>query len=184
LIQPRRLECQMIIIVILILLLALAVPLGYHRYMGVRAMRRVSIEVRGLTLDQITDIGTRASAGAIKRMFGSPQAYRTPDGVVEWQARSSGGVMTFQVTPLADGASYRVTSWASSVTAGRAPGYANRETFTGRARMRTNWLCKVLGIPQNARQLLRRRRRALRAIAQAGQPIMAPSSQPTPSREL
>jgi len=164
------------IFIIIILLAALAASLGYHRYMGVRAMRPVAIEVRGLTLDQITDIGTKASAGAIKRMLGSPQAYRTPDGTVEWQARSSGGVMTFQVKPLPDRTGFSVESWASQVKPGRAPGYANPHTTFGRARMRTNWLCKALGIPQNARQLLRRRRHALSAIAQAGQPAPCPAS--------
>jgi hypothetical protein len=170
-------------IFIAILLVALVASLGYHRYMGVRAMRHVSIVVRGLTLDQITDIGTKASAGAIKRMLGSPQPYRTPDGTVEWQARSSGGVMTFQVTPLPGRTGFSVESWASQVKPGRAPGYATPHTTFGRARMRTNWLCKALGIPQNARQLLRRRRRVLRAITQAGQPVLAPSSQTAQSAE-
>jgi hypothetical protein len=164
-------------IIILILIVALVAPLGYHRYMGVRAMRPVAIEVTGLTLDQITDIGTKASAGVVKRMLGRPQTYRTPDGAVEWQARSSGGVMIFNVTPLPGNAGFRVTSQATTLKAAYVPGYADHRTSYGRAKILTNLICKMLRIPQNARQLLRRRRRALRAIAAAGQPVSAPSPQ-------
>ena len=153
---------------IFILLLALAASLGYHRYMGVHAMRPDSVEVSGLTLDQIIDIGTKASMGVVKRMLGRPQAYQTPDGAMEWQTQSKGGAMIFRVTPLSGGAGYRVEGWADKVWVARVSGQMDHRTAVGQARILTNVLCKALGIPQNARQLLRRRRRALRAIAQAG----------------
>lgn len=90
----------------IVLLAGLALPLGYHRYMGVRATRHVSIDVACLSLDQIVDIGTRSSASAA-------QPYAAEDGAVEWRTQSNGGVMLYRVFPLPDYLGFRVESWAT-----------------------------------------------------------------------
>lgn len=162
-------------IIFIVFVLALALSLGYHRYLGVRAMKAESIEVSGITLDQIIDIGTKASQSIVKRMLGRPQTSRTPDGDIQWGVQSKGGLMIFRIRALPDGRGFRVEAWAEEVRAARVWGQMNPHTIEGRARILTNWLCRALGIPQNARQLLRRRRRTLNAIARAGQ-IITPTS--------
>ena len=87
----------------ILLLTGLALPLGYHRYMGVRATRRVSIEVACLSLDQIVDIGTKSSTSMVK-------PYPAEDGAVEWQTQSKGGVLRYRVLPLPDYLGFRVES--------------------------------------------------------------------------
>jgi hypothetical protein len=172
------------IIFLLLLLVALGLPLGYHRYMGVRAMTPVSIDVNGLTLEQIVDIGTKASTPALKRLAGRPQSYQTPEGEVGWDVGGSGGVMTFLIRALPSGG-FRVTGRATTVMTAHAPGRTiNLETTFGRAKFWTVIVCRILHIPHNARQLLRRRRRALDAIGRAGAvitPQSHDSSEPTAS---
>jgi hypothetical protein len=99
----------------IVVLVGLALPLGYHRYMGVRAARHVSIEVACLSLEQIVDIGTKSSTSMVK-----PHA--AEDGAVEWQTQSKGGVMLYRVLPLPDYLGFRVESWATTVTIGRMRG--------------------------------------------------------------
>jgi len=158
-------------IFIIVLLLVVALGLGYHRYMGVRAMAYRSIDVSGLTQDQIIDIGVRASTPAIKRMLARPQPYRTPEGDLAWSVGGRGGVMTFRVQPLPEGRGFRVGGAATEIRTAHMPGAADLKTDWGRAKHLTNWMCYVLHIPHNARQLLRRRRRAFHAIGRAGQLI-------------
>jgi hypothetical protein len=170
-------------IFILLLLLAVGLPLGYHRWMGVRAMTAVSIEVSGLTVEQIVDIGTKASTPAMKRLLGRPQVYQTPEGEVGWDVGGRGGVMSFLIQPLSSGG-FRVTGRATEVTTAHAPGGINLETTFGRAKFWSLLICRILHIPHYARQLLRRRRRAFSAIGRAGQlivPESRDSSAPTAS---
>jgi len=132
--------------ILLILLPGLA--LGYHRYLGTRATRHVSIEVACLSLDQIVDIGTKSSTSMVKRAAGRPQPYAAADGAVEWRTQSKGGVMLYRVLPLPDYLGFRVESWATTVTITRV---------------------------QGSQDLLRRRRRTLEAIARAGLPVPPPA---------
>jgi hypothetical protein len=99
----------------ILLLAGLALPLGYHRYMGARATRRVSIEVACLSLDQIVDIGTKSSTSMA-------QPYAAEDGAVEWRTQSKGGVLLYRVFPLPDYLGFRVESWATTVSMGRMRG--------------------------------------------------------------
>jgi hypothetical protein len=99
----------------ILLLAGLALPLGYHRYMGARATRRVSIEVACLSLDQIVDIGTKSSTSMVK-------PYAAEDGAVEWRTQSNGGVLLYRVFPLPDYLGFRVESWATTVPIGRVRG--------------------------------------------------------------
>ena len=62
-------------VAILLILLPTGLALGYHRYMGTRATRHVSIEVACLSLDQIVDIGTKSSTSMVKRVVRRPQPW-------------------------------------------------------------------------------------------------------------
>jgi hypothetical protein len=99
----------------IVLLAGLALPLGYHRYMGVRATRHVSIEVACLSLDQIVDIGTKSSISMVK-------PYAAEDGAVEWRTQSKGGVMLYRVLPLPYDLGFRVESWATTMIIARVRG--------------------------------------------------------------
>lgn len=69
-------------IFIIINLIALALALGFHKWMGVRAMTIVSVEARALPLEQVTDIGTKASESKVRRLRGRAKVYRENDGSV------------------------------------------------------------------------------------------------------
>lgn len=165
--------------ILLILLLALVLDLGFLKYMGIRAMRIVSITVSGLTLDEVVAIGTRSSHSFPRRMFGRPTARSTADGGAEWDIRSRAGIMTVRVAPVSatQGAGFEVSAWASSARLAQAPGVVTwTENARGRivhmsdwnkAKVLTNYLFKALNIPHNARKLLRQRRRVLRALRKA-----------------
>jgi hypothetical protein len=155
-------------IILLILVVVVALSLVYHKYIGLRAMRFTSIDVGGLTQERLIEIGTKASGSVVKRLIGRTETFQYPDGAIGWDAPSRGGVMTFRVESLPGGNGFRVGGCATTVKAARMRGYMNPDTSWGRAKIMTNWLCLILGIPQNARVLLARRRRALRAIARAG----------------
>jgi hypothetical protein len=135
-------------VAILLILLPTGLALGYHRYMGARATRRVFIEVACLSLDQIVDIGTKSSTSMVKRAVRRPQPSAAADGAVEWRTQSKGGVMLYRVLPLPDYLGFRVESWATTVTITRM---------------------------QESQDLLRRRRRTLEAIARAGLPVPPPA---------
>ena len=168
-----------VVVILLILFLLLAFEVGLLKYMGMRAMRIVSITVSGLTLDQVVAIGTRSSHSFPRRMFGRPTARQTEDGGAEWNIRSRAGVMTVHVAPVSAGeaAEFEVSAWASSARIGHAPGAITwTENQRGdvvhisswnMAKVMTNVLCKSLNIPHNARKLLSQRRRVLRAIRRA-----------------
>jgi len=142
-------------VVILLILLPAGLALGYHRYLGARATRHVSIEVACLSLDQIVDIGTKSSTSMVQRVAGRPQPYAAEDGAVEWRTQSNGGVMLYRVLPLPDYLGFRVESWAITVTVGRMRG---------------------------TRELLRRRRRTLEAISRGGRPVPPPAFERLASR--
>ena len=93
----------------------LALALGYHRYMGARATRRVSVDVACLSLDQVVDIGTNSSTSMVR-------PYAADDGAVEWRTQSKGGVMLYRVLPLPDHLGFRIESWATTVTVAQMAG--------------------------------------------------------------
>ncbi len=154
--------------VFFLIIVAFALVLGYHKWMGIRAMTPVTIEVPGLTTEQVTDIGTKASESMVRRLRGRAKLYPQSDGSVTWYAQSGGGVMTFNVEQLPDGSGHRVIAAATSVKVAQHGGVIDLSTDWGRAKAITNWIMWKLGIPANARVLLRRRRKALHAIERAG----------------
>lgn len=178
----------------LILVLVIVLPLALLKYQGIRAMRTVTIQVSGLTVEQIVEIGTKVSHSFVRRLLGRPQAQPTPDGGAIWYIRSGAGVMTVLVEPRQEGG-FHVSAAATSMRIAQHNGLIDPNTDWGRAKIITNWLFRLMGIPHNARKLMRQRRRVLRAISRAGQPIPAapqpvlgPTDQvgqiPTPSTSL
>jgi hypothetical protein len=95
-----------LVLVIIILLLVLSGPV----YMYIRARQVVSIEVRGLTLDEIIDIGTKKSESALRRVRGRANVFQSPNlpGGVGWSAHNGHVWTTYVAVPLPDGAGYRV----------------------------------------------------------------------------
>jgi hypothetical protein len=169
------------VIFLVIIIIAVALPLGYHKWMGVRAMTAVAIEVPGLTTEQITDIGTKASESMVRRLRGRAKLYPQPDGSVTWYAQSGGGVMTFNVEALPDGSGHRIIAAATSVKVAQHRGVMDLSTDYGKAKLITNWILWKLGIPANARVLLRRRRKALHAIERAGVRAQSVPQSPAPN---
>lgn len=166
-------------IVIVLLLVALAGSLGLLKYLGTLAMRPVEIEVGGLPLDRIVEVGTRASHSWARRLLGRPNAAATPDGGVEWTIRTGAGVMGVRVSPTPAG--YRIVAQALTMRIARHEGWINLDSDWGKAKLLTNWLFAVLGIPHNPRKLLRQRKRVFRAItrvAAAAAPLAVPGPAP------
>jgi len=166
--------------IFLIILLVIAAPLATLKYLGVRSMRPVSIDIGGLPLDRIVEIGTKASHSLARRLFGRPEAQATPDGGAVWFIHSGGGVMTVEAHPLPDGDGYQVVACATKMRVAQVGGVVDHTTDWGRAKILTNWLFRLLGIPHNPRKLLRQRRRVLRSLRRAGQ-VIAPAA---PTQEI
>lgn len=161
----------------LLILLIFALPLTTLKILGMRAMRPVSVDIAGPTLEQLVDVGTKASRSFAGRMFAGPRAVPIEGGGAIWEIRSGAGVMTVLVEPLVDDAGYRITVQATKMRIVQAGGPVDGKTDWGRAKILTNWLFRLMGIPHNARKLLRQRRRVLRAIRRTGHviPASAPS---------
>ena len=157
----------MITVILVILVIALWIKIAYQRHTGVRAKTAESITVTGLALDQVLAIGVKASAPVTKRMFGSPRTHQEPDGSVEWQVGGRGGVMLFHVMAVPEAGGFQVTA-IGAATPKRAWGMEDVETAMGWAHIMHNFFCRLLGIPQNARQLIRWRSHAFTALTQAG----------------
>jgi hypothetical protein len=180
---------------IVVLLIVIVVVLGLLKWMGMRAMSWRYIEVSGLTPEQITEIGTKASESALRRMRGRAQVYQQPDGTLTWYAKNGGGALAFIVTPLANGQGYRVGGRAEELKVAQQrvviEGWTGRngETILDlrsdwlKSKILVNWIFWKLGIPSNARSLLLRRRKTLNAIERAGVPVpvSAGAGQPAPS---
>jgi hypothetical protein len=167
--------------IFLVIIIAVVLPLGYHKWMGIRAMTTVAIEVPGLTTDQITDIGTKASESMVRRLRGRARLYPQPDGSVTWYAQSGGGVMTFNVEELPDGSGHRIIAAATSVKVVQHRGVIDLNTDWGKSKAIVNWIMWKLGIPANARVLLRRRRKALHAIERAAVRAQSVPQSPAPN---
>ena len=166
-------------IVIVLLLIALVGSLGLLKYLGTLAMRPTEIEVGGLPLDRIVEVGTRASHSWARRLLGRPNAGRTPDGGAEWTIRTGAGVMGVRVSPTPGG--YRVVAHALTMRIAQHEGWINLDSDWGKAKLLTNWLFAALGIPHNPRKLLRQRKRVFRAItraAAAAAPTAVPGAAP------
>lgn len=150
--------------ILIVLLVLLVVPLALLKYLGTLALRPAEIEVAGLTLDQIVEVGTRSSHNWARRMLGRPSANRTADGA-EWAIRTGAGVMGVRVSRTPAG--HRVVAQALTVRIAQHEGWINLDTTWGKSRLLTNWIFAALGIPHNPRKLLRQRKRVFRAITKA-----------------
>ncbi len=80
--------------------------------------------------------------------------------------------MSFSATLLPDGNGYRVGGAATRMRIGQTRIGSDRGTW-GLSKAITNAIFRALGIPHNAPALVRRRKRVLRAVANAGTIIEA-----------
>ena len=154
------------IVVIVILLLFVAL-LGYQKFRGVQALTFVHVDIAGLALDEVVAVGTRASGSLTGRLTGATPTARRVNGGAEWQAQIQGSVMAFRVTPLPNGAGYRIGGAATKMRIAQTNFGSNRGIW-GISKAMSNALMAILGIPHNSPALVRRRNRVLRAVANAG----------------
>lgn len=154
-------------IFLVIIILIVVVGLGYQKYRGNQALTFTHIDVTGLTLDEIVNIGSKASGSLAGRLVGSvPGARRVGDGA-EWHAQIQGSVMAFRAEPLPGGSGYRVGGAATKMKIAQNRIGSNQGIW-GLSKAITNAVFRMLGIPHNSPALVRRRARVLRAIANAG----------------
>src|SRR5581483_3230042 len=84
-----------------------------------------------------------------------------------WQAQTQGSVMAFSAEPLPGGSGYRVGGAATRMRIAQV-GIGSNQGIWGLSKAMTNAIYRVLGIPHNSPALVRRRKRVLTAIANAG----------------
>jgi hypothetical protein len=163
---------------IIYILLALVIALALLKGLGMWAQRMVYIEVHGLTLEQVIDVGTKASESAFRRLRGRAKVFTFHDGSVGWNARCAGGAITFIVTPLEDGSGgFRVGAAALAQKAIKMYGVADLSTDYGRTKFFFYRMMWAMGIPHNPRALLWRRWRGLNAIKRRGTTPIQPAPQ-------
>lgn len=154
-------------IVLLVIVLIVVGGLAYQKYRGTQALTFTHIDVAGLTLDQILEIGGKASGSLAGRLAGSRPAMRRTGDEAEWQAQIQGSVMSFSAEPLPDGSGYRVGGAATKMRLAQVRIGSDRGLW-GLSKALSNAIYQILGIPHNSPALVRRRKRVLSAIANAG----------------
>ena len=164
-------------IYLVIIILIVLGGLGYQKFRGNQALTFTHIDVAGLTLDEIVQIGTKASGSLAGRLVGSMPSARSVDGGTEWHAQIQGSVMSFRAEPLPDGGSYRVGGAATKMRIAQTRIGSNQGIW-GLSKAISNAIYRALGIPHNSPALVRRRKRVLRAIAHAGTVLEAPEPVP------
>jgi hypothetical protein len=165
-----------VILLIIILIVIFAVPVAMY----IRARQVVSVDVHGLALDEIVDIGTKSSEAAFRRVRGRAQVTAVPDlpGAVTWSARNGRVYTTYLVVPREDGSGYRIG--AAALQSNIFKMFSIREmeaahlampngaaTYVG-AQFGT-WLGQRLWLWSSARVVLYRRWRTLGALKRAGE---------------
>lgn len=166
-------------IILLLIVLVLIAGLAYQKYRGTQALTFTHVDVAGLTLDQILEIGGKASGSLAGRLTGSkPAARRAGDGI-EWQAQIQGSVMAFSAQPLPDGNGYRVGGAATKMRIAQVRMGSNQGIW-GLSKAISNAIYLALGIPHNSPALVRRRQRVLNAIANAGTVLNSDPGQISP----
>lgn len=154
-------------IYLIIIILILVGALGYQKYRGSQALTFTHIDVSGLTLDEIVNTGVKASGSLAGRLVGSmPNARRVGDGA-QWDVQIQGSVMSFSAEPLPGGRGYRVGGAATKMRIAQTRIGSNQGLW-GLSKAISNAIYKMLGIPHNSPALVRRRKRVLRTIANAG----------------
>jgi hypothetical protein len=155
----------MIFLVLIIVIFAAA--LGYQKFRGVQALTFTHVDVTGLTLEEMVQIGGKASGSLAGRLTGGMPNARRVDGGAEWETRIQGSVMSFSVEPLPAGGGYRVGGAATKMRISQNNIGSNQGTW-GMSKAITNALFRMMGIPHNAPALVRRRKRVLQAVANSG----------------
>lgn len=166
-------------IILILIVLILIGGLAYQKYQGTQALTFTHVDVAGLTLDEILQIGGKASGSLAGRLTGSRPAARRTDAGVEWQAQIQGSVMAFSAEPLPDGSGYRVGGAATKMRVAQVR-YGSNQGIWGLSKAISNAIYRLLGIPHNSPALVRRRKRVLNAIANAGTIIGSAPGQISP----
>ncbi|MBR7829837.1 hypothetical protein KDK95_26265 [Actinospica sp. MGRD01-02] len=160
----------MIVIVVLIALLVGGIAL--LKYQGAKASTPAHIDVQRLSLERITEIGSRSAGligsrtrpgGAMDRIVSRAAVRRRGDGTAEWDVRSGAGVMSFRVEQRPNG--LRVIGAATRQTP--ATRNSAHGGIWGLSSAIWNAVCRALGIPKSPGRLLAQRRRVFAAIARA-----------------
>lgn len=161
---------------VLVFLVLIAVGgIVWLKYQGGRAMNMIYTDVRHLTLNEIVDVGTRASGsflqravtagGRLDRTLGRVPVRATDAGDAEWEITSRGGVMAITVTKLPEEPGYRVGGAASAMRiAQRSTSFGG---IWGMSTAMTNAIFAALGVPHNPGRLIRQRKRVLQAVETA-----------------
>lgn len=162
----------MIVIVVLIALLVGGIAL--LKYQGVKASTPAHIDVQRLSLERITEIGSRSAGligsrtspgGAMDRIVTRAAVRRRGDGTAEWDVRSGAGVMSFRVEQRPGATGLRVIGAATKQPlATRNSAYGG---IWGISSAIWDVMCRALGIPKSPGRLLAQRRRVFAAIARA-----------------
>ena len=98
------------IIIVLIVVILFSGPI----YMYIRARQVVTVDVQALGLNEILDIGTKASIPALRTVERNVQVFKDPEipGVAAWNARNGHVITSYYAVPLPDGTGYRVAATA------------------------------------------------------------------------
>jgi hypothetical protein len=87
--------------------------------------------------------------------------------------------MAFSVEPLPDGSGYRVGGAATKMRIAQVR-YGSNQGIWGLSKAISNAIYRMMGIPHNSPALVRRRKRVLNAIANAGTIIGSAPGQISP----
>ncbi len=166
------------LLLMLAILAACSIPL---KVMGSRAENFIFIEIRELSIDQIVDIGTKASGSFMRRIAGG----RIPvqdngDGSIEWDIAGNNGTMKISIIPLSDGDGYQVGGAATELTIAQMGAHYHATSVAGKIWMASmsmsNAFCRSIQLPRNPGTLLRQRGRVLRAVLAAERSVVSPES--------
>lgn len=159
---------------LVILLVILFGSIAALKYQGVKATTPAHIDVRRLSLDRVTEIGSRSASligsrtnpgGAADRIVSRAPVRRLSNGTAEWEVRSGAGVMSFRVEQLPNAVGFRVIGAATKQPLALSNSKA-RGTH-GISVAIWNALCRALGIPKSPGRLIAQRRRVFSALTRA-----------------
>jgi hypothetical protein len=167
---------------IVIIVLACVAGLGYQKFRGIQALTFTHIDLTGLSLDEIAEIGGKTSRSLGDRLTGRTPAVRRSGSSAEWDVQVRHSVMAFSARPLPDGQGYRVGGAATKMRIAQANIGSDRG-YWGLSKAMANGLYRTLGIPENSGSLVSLRKRVLRAIANAGTVIEPMPPQPADPAE-
>ncbi len=181
------------IIIVLIVLIVFGGPI----YLYIRARQVVTVDVQALGLNEILDIGTKASIPALRTVERNVQVWRDPElpGVAAWNARNGHVLTYYYALPLPDGTGYRVAATARPQALFRTFSMRDLELAINSGMKNGgsyyvggvlgSWLGQKIWLWSHARKVVYHRWRTFGALRQADQGKLAsPTPQPAPINGL